>query len=120
MIRKSLLAIVVLCSLAVVCQAAAVDGRWEGTVSGPNGDFALVFNFKADGEKLTGTVAGPGGEIPISDGKIKGDDLTFKVQVGDDVITHEGKLEGETIKIKSHAPWGDAEFTLKRAAKKTD
>ena len=118
MIRKTVLTSALLCTLVVVCHAAAIDGRWEGTVKGPNGEFNLVFNFKAEGEKLTGTVEGPGGELQISDGKIKGDDLTFSVKFGDNVITHEGKLVGETISMKSRGPWGEAEFSLKRAAKK--
>lgn len=116
--RKLLLASALLCALAAVCLAASVDGRWEGKISGPNGEFTLFFNFKADGEKLTGTVEGPGGSLQLNDGKIKGDDLTFSVRIGDAVITHEGKLDGETIKMKSHGPWGDAEFSLKRAAQK--
>lgn len=118
MLRKTLTASALVCLLASVCLAAAVDGRWEGTVNGPNGELKLVFNFKADGEKLTGTVEGPAGELQISDGKIKGDDLSFKISFGDTVITHEGKLAGETISMKSHGPWGDAEFSLKRAEQK--
>lgn len=118
MIRKSLMASALVCALAVVCLAAPVDGRWEGKLSGPNGEFTLRFNFKADGEKLTGTVEGPGGSLQLNDGKIKGDDITFSVQIGDAVITHEGKLDGETIKMRSHGPWGDAEFSLKRVAQK--
>ena len=39
---------------AVAAPANPVDGHWQGTVSGPNGDFTINFTFKADGTKLTG------------------------------------------------------------------
>jgi hypothetical protein len=108
----------VVATQAVAVAAASIDGRWEGTVNTPNGDLQLSFNLKAEGEKLTGTFEGPGGEVPIGEGKIKGEELSFQVALGDTVITHEGKLAGETISMKSHGPWGDSEFTLKRVAPK--
>ena len=33
-----------------------VDGKWTGSVSTPNGDFPVSFNFKADGATLNGNV----------------------------------------------------------------
>ena len=92
--------------------------RWEGTVSGPNGDFQLVFNFHVDGSKLTGTVETPNGENPISDGKVDGDHLSFKTPFNDNDINHEGTVSGDTIDLKVEGPWGESDVTLKRAAKK--
>jgi hypothetical protein len=106
---------------AAVAMAAApnpVDGHWQGTVSGPNGDFTLNFTFKADGTKLTGTVETPNGEQPISDGKIEGDKLSFNTKFQDNVIEHQGTISGDTIQLKVKGPWGESEMTLKRAAEK--
>jgi hypothetical protein len=106
---------------AAVALAAApnpVDGHWQGTVSGPNGDFTLNFTFKADGTKLTGTVETPNGEQAISDGKIEGDKLSFNTKFQDDVIEHQGTISGDTIQLKVKGPWGETEMTLKRAAEK--
>jgi hypothetical protein len=103
------------------CLASAGDlnGRWEGKVKGPNGDdVQIAFTFKVDGEKLTGTVETPMGELPITDGKVKGDEISFKVDLGDNAITHQAKLSGKTLNMKAQAPWGDREFPLKRAAEK--
>jgi len=59
-------------ALAMAAPPNPVDGKWQGTVSGPNGDFTINFTFKADGTKLTGTVETPNGEQPISDGRSRG------------------------------------------------
>lgn len=104
---------------ATAGRAADVDGKWEGTIHGDQGDFPLTFEFKADGETLTGSVESAMGKVPISNGKIKDNALTFDVKLDDgSVITHDATLNGDTIDVKSHGPFGDAEFTLKRSADK--
>ena len=62
--------------------AAGIDGKWEGSVSmgggGPPMD--LSFNFKTDGDNLTGTTTVFGGQIiRIKDGKIEGNNISFTV-----------------------------------------
>jgi hypothetical protein len=118
MIRHVLTAGILILLSAVVCLAADLNGRWEGTASGPNGDFQLVFNFHVDGSKLTGTVETPNGENPISDGKVDGDHLSFKTHFNDNDINHEGTISGETIDLKVEGPWGESEMKLKRAGEK--
>lgn len=115
MIRQALIAGILSALFAVPSFAADVNGRWEGTVSGPNGDFQLTFNFKAEGAKLTGTVESPNGEIPIEDGKVEGDHISFKTHFDDNEINHEGTVSGDTIQLKVEGPWGTSEMTLKRA-----
>ena len=105
-------------AFALAAPANPVDGHWQGTISGPNGDFTINFTFKADGTKLTGTVETPNGDQPISDGKIEGDKLSFKTQFQDNVIEHEGTISGDTIDLKVKGPWGESEMTLKRVAEK--
>src|SRR5437764_11891819 len=118
MLRRGAMAGVLVLLAAVVAAAAAVDGRWEGTISGPNGDFNITFNFKADGTKLTGTVETPNGEQPISEGKIDGDKISFKTHFGDNDIDHDGTVSGDSIQLKVKGPWGESDMTLKRAAEK--
>jgi len=103
---------------ALAVPANPVDGKWQGTVSGPNGDMTLNFTFKADGTKLTGSVSTPNGEMPISDGKIDGDKLSFNTKFDDNVIEHEGTVSGDTIQLKAKGPWGEMEMTLKRVEEK--
>jgi hypothetical protein len=60
--------------------AADVDGTWTGSISTPNGDVAINHEFKADGAMLTGFTVGPDGtRIPIKDGKVDGNKISFMV-----------------------------------------
>ena len=81
-----------------------------------------TLKLKADGEKLTGTLSQPGFarrgedggtppapvETQISEGKIKGDEISFNVtrEVGGNSRTakYSGKIDGDTIKGKMEAP----------------
>jgi len=67
---------------AAPARAADVDGKWAGSLDTPMGAVNVGFNFKADGATLTGTTTGPdGGEIPIKNGKIDGDKISFVVSL---------------------------------------
>jgi hypothetical protein len=128
---KSLLCICAALAMALApgsaLAATDVTGSWTGDMKAPDGStgFTLSFTFKQDGAKLTGTVQGPQGEaIAISDGKVDGDKISFKVSVNGMVIAHEGTIvaspdgnsAGDTIKLGSQSDqMGNAgNFTLKR------
>lgn len=116
MLQRVLLAGVLILAFSVVSLAASLDGRWEGTFSTPNGDIQIAFTFKTDGAKLTGSVETPNGDTPITDGKIEGDNFSFKVPFNGATITHEGTISGDSIQMKVEGPWGTSNVTLKRAA----
>jgi hypothetical protein len=118
MIRRVLLSGLLILLSAALSSAADLNGRWEGSMSTPNGDFSLVFNFKVQGAALTGTVETPNGSVDITDGKVDGNKFSFKTHAGDSEINHEGTLSGDTIQLKVNGPWGDSEITLKRSEEK--
>ncbi|HEU0179653.1 MAG TPA: hypothetical protein VFV58_35935 [Blastocatellia bacterium] len=104
--------------------AADVSGKWTAQVPGRNGQTReTTFNFKVEGDKLTGTMSGmQGGDNPISDGKISGDEISFTVKIsfnGNDVtLLYKGKVSGDEIKMTRSRQGGDQpgqEFTAKRA-----
>ena len=101
--------------------AGDVTGTWNGEFKGPDGGtgFQVSFTFKQDGAKLTGTVAGPEGDpMAITDGKVDGDKISFKVAFNGMIISHEGTVKGDEIKLTSKADQGDfpgGEIMLKRA-----
>jgi len=65
---------------AAPAHAADVDGKWAGSVETPMGAFPVAFTFKADGATLTGSQTGiDGAEMPIKNGKIDGDKISFVV-----------------------------------------
>ena len=107
--------------LAAVVQAADVTGKWTGQVpTRDGGTREATFNFKQDGEKLTGTMTGPQGDIELKDGAVKGDDVSFNVALsfnGNDVkLIYKGKVAGEEIKFTRTREGADQkqEFTAKR------
>ena len=106
-------------ALATATFAADITGKWTGKFETPNGTRETTYTFKADGDKLTGSVTGRGGETPIQDGKISGDEISFSVTRnfgGNEFkINYTGKVSGDTIKLKFKMRGNDIEMTLKRA-----
>jgi hypothetical protein len=117
-------------ALATLPAAAAdVDGRWNASVDTPQGPFAMVFEFKADGEKLTGAMSNDFmGSTPISDGVIKGNEFSFKLTImagpaGDITIKYRGYVKGDDLNLLSTfegtppegAPEGEQTLVAKRA-----
>ena len=124
-IRHILLAsILSFISYSVLADDAA--GKWNATIEGPQGQFSMVFNFAVDGDNLTGTMSNDFmGTTPISDGKINGNDLSFKINVtggpgGDMTINYKATVNGDemtmTRTFANPPPGAPAErtFTAKR------
>lgn len=92
--------------LAVAAFGADVTGRWNGSLTGRDGNTRnLDFTFKANGDTLTGSVVGPmGNSAPISEGKINGDDIAFTVVFslnGNQLkMTYSGKVSGDEMRLK--------------------
>jgi hypothetical protein len=105
---------------AVSCLAADVDGKWNGSMSTPGGDFPVVFTFKADGAALTGTTTGPEGDVKISEGKIYGNNLSFNVtfDFGGMPLTmsYKGVMAKDEIKFTIEVMGMPLEVTVKKAA----
>ncbi|MBL8187434.1 MAG: hypothetical protein JNK38_05480, partial [Acidobacteria bacterium] len=90
--------------LATLVMAADVTGKWTAQVPGRGGQTTeTTFNFKVEGDKLTGTMSSQMGEAAISEGKVSGDDISFsvtrEVQGNSFKIIYKGKVAGEEIKF---------------------
>jgi hypothetical protein len=108
----------------VTARAADITGSWTAAISTPDGtSMQLAYTFKQDGAALTGTVLGPQGDpIAISDGKVDGNKITFKISFNGLILTHEGTISdsGDAIKLTSKSDSGDfpaMELNLKKATK---
>ena len=102
--------------------AADVSGTWKAAIETPNGPFETTFNFKADGEKLTGSTSNRFmQDAPISEGKIDGDNVSFVVAAnfnGNEVkVNYKGKVGGDEIKLTVEIAGRDGtlEMTAKRS-----
>ena len=104
-------------ALGVVAMASDVTGVWKASMQGPDGQsMELVFNFKADGAKLTGTVTSPMGELPITEGKVDGDKVEFTVETDQLKVVHKGTVSGDTRKLSADVGGQTMELTAKRSA----
>ena len=105
--------------------ATNITGTWTAAMQGQDGGagMQLTFTFKQDGATLTGTLnGGQGDPIAITEGKVDGDKISFKIVFNGMTITHEGTINaaGDEIKLTSKSEDGQfpgGEMTLKRAAK---
>jgi hypothetical protein len=101
-----------------VAMAADVTGHWEGAVDTPDGPFPLAFEFVVDGDTLSGSVESAMGKTALSNGKVLSDEeISFDVEFEGNVITHQGKVNGDEIAIASQGPWGEASYVIRRVVK---
>jgi hypothetical protein len=130
MTKKLLFVTTILLALSLAAFAADVTGKWTFEQPGRGGGnpTTVTLNLKMDGGKLVGTVVRPGRngntEAQITDGKMDGDNISFKTsqQMGDNTITIEyaGKIVGDTINLKITRPGRDGSpMTTEATAKRS-
>ena len=94
MTKKFLLSGVLILAIVTICFAADVTGHWTGRIAD---QFDIAYDFKVDGEKLTGGTTGPDGSvIPIKDGIIKGDSLSFSINIMENNMKIGGKMKNDS------------------------
>jgi len=93
--------------LPAAAQSGAA-GKWNASIDTPNGPFAFVFEFLVDAAgKLTGSMQNEFiGSIPIKDGVIKGNELSFKLTIdggpnGAMNISYKGAVKGDDLQLTS-------------------
>ncbi len=110
---------------AVAALAADVGGVWKAQMPTRDGGTRdVTFNFKQDGDKLTGTTTGFQGEdIQISNGKVSGDTVSFVVvrefQGNQVKMLYTGQVAGNEIKFKMKREGGEGrerEFVAKKVS----
>jgi hypothetical protein len=105
---------VLMMMLAVSAFAADVTGRWKASIEGPQGPMDLMFTFKAEGDRVTGTVASPMGELPLTDVKVEGDQISFTVSTDQFSVVHTGTVAGDEMKLKVDMMGEAREMVAKR------
>ena len=79
---------------------ANVDGSWNTITKSPMGDQQATLNVKSDGSSFTGTYSGAMGSTEITDGKVDGDKLSWKVAIVVPMpmtLDCEATVDGDTI-----------------------
>lgn len=116
--RVCILSLILMFAFLPAAIAADLSGKWTGEMKTPDGQALQTnFNFIVNGEKLTGTVANTYGEEQITEGTVKGDDVSFIILAGGGQfkITYKGKVVGEDLKFTvTIGDMGTGELTAKR------
>ena len=82
--------------------ASGINGTWKAKFT-QIGEQNYTYEFRSDGEKLTGKATNAMGSSEIKDGSVKGDDVSF-VEIldfnGNSIrIEYKGKISGDEIKF---------------------
>jgi hypothetical protein len=109
---KTSITVLLFLVLSITSNAQKLNGSWKGKMSGPNGDIELVFTFTVNADTLSGDVTSEMGSLPIENGKVNGNELSFDVNVNGQVISHTGVLDSDIVKLSF--PWMEEPMVLSR------
>ena len=129
--HRTLIATILALGFLASARAADVAGKWKAEFDTQVGLQKYTFDFKVDGEKLTGKLSaerdGETREASLTEGKINKDDISFvetlKLPDRDLRIEFTGKVSGDEIKFtRKVGDLGSSEATAKRVKeeKKSD
>jgi hypothetical protein len=103
-----------------VLLAADIDGTWTAETQGKNGPQTQTLTLMSKGDALTGKMdnGGKGGPADISDGKIEGNNVSFKIvrDFGGKQVSQEfkGTLAGGELKGQMTGGRGPVDMTFKK------
>ena len=72
-----------------------IEGKWSGQIPRPSRSYDSVFEFRVNGEKLTGKVYAAEQEWDIVGGKVKGDTISFRI--GNTQGDYTAKVSGDEM-----------------------
>jgi hypothetical protein len=122
--RKIMLVAVLILSGLLYAYAADITGKWTAEFDTQIGQQKYTFNFKVDGDKLTGTlrggVSGQESESEIQEGKINGNEISFVEMLnyqGQELkVTYTGTISADEIKLNRNvADMANETLVAKRA-----
>ncbi len=100
--------------------AADVTGKWTAAIDTAIGVQNYTYEFKVDAGKLTGRAKSQMGDIEITEGTVKDDEIAFVENAsyeGQSLrIVYKGKISGDEIKFQRNvADFATEDFVAKRA-----
>ena len=107
---------------------SSIAGKWKSEFDSRIGHQSYVFQFKSQGDKLTGTANrerdGAKTETELKEVAVKGDEVSFvepiKIQDQDVRIEYKGKLAGDEMKLtRKVGDYATMEIVARRAAEVT-
>jgi hypothetical protein len=118
--RKFLVSTLTILVAGAIAFAADFSGTWTAAIDTQVGVQNYTYTFKVEGEKLTGKAKSQFGESDITEGVVKGDDISFVENLNYEgmplKITYKGKIAGDEIKFtRNVADIADEPFVAKRS-----
>ena len=104
--------------------AADISGKWATVITTGIGEMNYTFDFKVEGEKLTGkavmSMGNQSSESALTEGSVKGNEISFvetlKVQDQELKCEYKGTISGDEIRgSRQVGSYGTEEFVAKRA-----
>jgi hypothetical protein len=96
----------------------AVDGTWNVAVKTPMGDQDVTLVLQTEGSTLTGTMSNGSGTVPIEDGKVDGNKVSWRARISVPLpltVTCSGTVEGDAISGTADTSFGGSPFSGRRA-----
>ena len=117
---KLLISLFIIACCAIYALAADATGKWTTTISTQIGELAYTYEFKVEGDKLTGKAKSQFGDVEITDGKVNGAEITFVENINFDGnairIEYKGSVAGDEIKFtRKVGEFAVEDFVAKRA-----
>ena len=118
--RRFLVSSLMVLLAGALAVAADFGGTWTAAIDTQVGVQNYTYTFKVEGEKLTGKAKSQFGETDITEGVVKGDDISFVENLNYEgmplKITYKGKIAGDEIKFtRNVADIADEPFVAKRS-----
>lgn len=122
-LRRILGAVAAVVLIALPALAADLTGQWKAEFDTPIGVQKYTYEFKVDGDKLTGTasaeVMGEKRTVELKEGKIAGDQISFVEMLdmqGQQIrIDYKGQVVGDEIKLtRNVGDFGTEQLVAKR------
>ena len=107
--KKSLLTVLIAVFAFTISHAQGISGKWKTSLESPQGSMELSFTYKVDGTKLTGTVTSPMGSQEINNGKVTENEFYYEIDMMENVMKFNGKLDKDIIKLAMKMPEGAPE-----------
>lgn len=118
--RTFIVALVLATAAAAFAQRDPLEGRWEGTVSGLQGERPATATFRKEPTGYSGSISGPRGDIPFREVRLEGARVFASAEVQANVtVKLELALAGETLKGKADVEFGGQSFTFDYDLKRT-
>lgn len=86
----------------------SADGCWNLVLKTPVGERKATMTLTSDGGTLTGRQVAEGRSVDIFDGKVSGDDLSWKISVTEPMpltLTFKARVDGDTMSGTADIGW---------------